>query len=110
MKRKLLTILSVAALCTPIAALATASGAMTMGAGMGGKTAVNHHHAKLPSFKQADRNGNGYVSIKEAEKAGVPAAVAKREDINHDGKLTRVDWAVVRMDMGTPHPKAGKSG
>ncbi|MEJ2685773.1 MAG: EF-hand domain-containing protein [Gammaproteobacteria bacterium] len=110
MTRKLITILSAAALCAPAAALATATGTMGSSApAMGAKTAM-HHHSKLPSFKKADRNHNGYVSIKEAEKAGVPAAVAKREDINHDGKLTRVDWAVIKMDMGTPHPKAHGNG
>lgn len=108
MTRKLITILSAAALCGPATALATA----TMGAsaaGMGSKAAVSHH-SKLPSFKKADRNHNGFVSIKEAEEAGVPAAVAKREDINHDGKLTRVDWAVVKMDLGAPQPHMHKKG
>ena len=67
MTRKLITFLSVAALCAPATALATS----TMGAsaaGMGSKAAMSHH-SELPSFKKADRNHNGYVSIKEAEEA-----------------------------------------
>lgn len=109
MKRNLLTILAVTALSAPVAVLAAGAGAMGhANAGMGG-TAMTHH-SKLPSFKKADRNGDGYVSIKEAEEAGVPKSIAKKEDINHDGKLTKVDWAIVKMDMRTQKQKASKSG
>jgi len=54
-----------------------------------------------PTYKQADANGDGVVTIKEAVKAGVPKSEAKREDIDNDGKLTKADWKFVDMDGKT---------
>jgi len=53
---------------------------------------------KRPSYKQADANGDGTVTVQEAVKAGVPKSEAKREDIDNDGKLTKADWKFVDMN------------
>ncbi len=51
-----------------------------------------------PGFKDADRNGDGRITVEEATDLGVPEAEAKREDIDNDGELTRADWKFVDMD------------
>jgi hypothetical protein len=51
-----------------------------------------------PGFGKADANGDGKISVEEAKSAGVPAAEAKREDIDNDGQLTKADWKFVDMD------------
>lgn len=53
-----------------------------------------------PGFEQADANGDGAISMKEAQQAGVPQSEAKREDIDNDGKLTKADWKFVDMNPG----------
>ncbi len=53
----------------------------------------------IPTFKQADTNGDHFVSIKEAVAAGVPKSGARKNDLNGDGKLTKTDWILVRYDM-----------
>jgi len=50
-----------------------------------------------PSFSQADTNGDGKVSIKEAMKAGVSKANAQANDLNNDNKLSKNDWKFVTM-------------
>lgn len=54
--------------------------------------------AELPSFDQADTDGNGMVSIEEAVEAGVPEAEARREDIDGDGELSVADWKFVDLE------------
>lgn len=53
----------------------------------------------IPSFKQADKNGDNIVTIQEAVAAGIPRAIAKKNDLNGDGKLTSTDWILVRYDV-----------
>jgi|GEM_PF-4392734 len=50
-----------------------------------------------PSFSQADTNGDGKVSIKEAMKAGVSKANAQANDLNNDNMLTKNDWKFVTV-------------
>ncbi|MDN3518513.1 hypothetical protein QWY84_12900 [Aquisalimonas lutea] len=50
-----------------------------------------------PSFEEADKNGDGAVSIKEAEQSGIPTAEAKGNDLDGNGKLTQGDWSFVDM-------------
>lgn len=52
---------------------------------------------KKPAFDQADKNGDGKVSVKEAEQAGAPKEEAKKADLDDDGKLTKADWEFVDM-------------
>lgn len=54
--------------------------------------------AEKPSFQDADRDGNGAVSIQEAKQAGVPEQEAKAVDINDDGKLTKTDWKFADLE------------
>lgn len=51
-----------------------------------------------PSFKEADANGDGKVSIQEARKAGIDKEEAKTNDLDDDGKLSKNDWEFVDMD------------
>lgn len=45
-----------------------------------------------PSFKEADVDGDGKISIEEAEQAGISKEMAKAADLDDDGKLTKGDW------------------
>jgi len=60
--------------------------------------------ADKPDFEQADRNGDRRVSIEEATEAGIPKEEALFNDIDDDGKLTKVDWKFV--DLETPDDSA----
>lgn len=60
-----------------------------------------------PTFKSADANGDGSVSIKEATDAGVPKAEAEREDIDGNDQLTNADWKFVDM---SPQGGQGSAG
>lgn len=53
--------------------------------------------ADKPSFKEADTNGDGKISIQEATKAGVAKEEAKNNDLDDNGKLTKNDWEFVDM-------------
>ncbi len=77
MKRivQLLTVLTVAA---PLTAMAASS--------------------EKPEFSEVDADGDGKVSISEATEAGVPKAEAKREDIDDDDQLSKTDWDFVDMN------------
>lgn len=57
--------------------------------------------ADKPSFKKADQDGSGKVSIQEAKKAGAPEKEAKQEDLDNDGKLTKDDWKFVDFGSGS---------
>ena len=50
-----------------------------------------------PSFKEADANDDGKISIQEAKKAGIAKDEAKTNDLDDDGKLTKNDWEFVDM-------------
>ncbi len=54
--------------------------------------------AAKPSYEEADQNGDGTVTVQEAKKVGVPEKEAKKEDLNGDGKLTKMDWKFVEME------------
>jgi hypothetical protein len=58
-----------------------------------------------PSFSQADTNGDGKVSIKEAIKAGISKQSAEVNDLNNDNMLTKNDWKFV-----TVKPSSKNSG
>lgn len=45
--------------------------------------------SNLPSFSQADANGDRILTWKEAKAAGVPKKIFDGEDYNHNGKITR---------------------
>ena len=78
-------LLAVATLAAPgMAAAASTSGGMS--------------DSKKPSFKEADANGDGAVSISEATSSGIPKSEAKGADIDRDGKLTEQDWTFVDME------------
>lgn len=53
--------------------------------------------ADKPSFKEADSDGNGKVSIQEAKQAGIAKEEAKTNDLDDDGKLTKNDWEFVDL-------------
>lgn len=59
--------------------------------------------ADKPSFKEADADGNGKVSVQEAKKAGVPKDEAKSNDLDDDGKLTKNDWEFVDMQESSDY-------
>jgi len=54
--------------------------------------------SQKPSFSQADKNGDGHVSVQEAIQAGVPKASAKVNDLDNDGKLNKEDWKFISMN------------
>lgn len=47
---------------------------------------------KKPSFSEADANGDGKVSLKEAKKHGFSKYQFIAQDVNQDGMLTEQDW------------------
>lgn len=53
-----------------------------------------------PAFDEVDEDGDGQVSVEEAQQAGVPESEAKREDIDDDGQLSEADWKFVNMNPG----------
>lgn len=53
-----------------------------------------------PSFDEVDEDGDGQISVEEAQQAGVPESEAKREDIDDDGQLSEADWKFVNMNPG----------
>ncbi len=57
--------------------------------------------ADKPRFDQADGNGDGRVTIQEAEAAGIAPDKAKANDLNGDGELTRADWRFIDVDSKT---------
>lgn len=63
------------------------------------------HAEGKPGFDEADADGNGQVSIKEAKEAGIPEAEARKEDVDKDGTLTERDWNYVEKD---PKPNQGE--
>ena len=65
------------------------------------------HAEGKPSFDDADADGDGKVSIKEAKEAGIPEGEAKKEDVDKDGALTERDWAYVETD---PRSGQGQGG
>lgn len=65
----------------------------------------------VPEFKQADTNHDGSISWAEAKAVGVPEALFKRDDFDHNGKLNETEWMFVRLDMTDFNaPSPGKGG
>ena len=62
-------------------------------------TAMAAGSGERPAFDEADADGNGKISMKEASEAGVPQSEAKREDIDNDGALTKADWKFVDLEQ-----------
>lgn len=46
----------------------------------------------LPSFKEADENGNGKLSLEEAKAVGISKKTFEEEDLDGDGSLTKYDY------------------
>lgn len=68
------------------------------------------HAEEKPDFSEVS-GGEDKVSVEDAVEAGVPESVAKREDIDDDGKLTEKDWEYVTMEeRSAPEQPEGESG
>ncbi len=48
--------------------------------------------SQLPSFKEADKNGDGRLSFEEAKELGISKKTFKEEDLDSDGELTEYDY------------------
>ncbi|MBK1725890.1 EF-hand domain-containing protein [Halorhodospira neutriphila] len=69
------------------------------------------HAEEKPAFNKVDSDGDGSVSVEEAVDAGIPESVAKREDIDNNGKLSRKDWEYVTLERrSTPEQPEGEGG
>ncbi|MFP4129242.1 MAG: hypothetical protein ACLFSJ_00725 [Halorhodospira sp.] len=70
-----------------------------------------HAEEEKPSFSDVAGDDDN-VKVEEAVEAGVPESVAKREDIDDDGKLSETDWSYVTMeeDSGSEQPEGQPEG
>lgn len=75
--------------------------AAALAAGIVGLAPVASLAGDKPSFEKADADGDGQVSVSEAQQAGIPASKAKANDLNGDGKLTKADWRFIDLDSET---------
>ena len=46
----------------------------------------------LPTFKEADGNGDGKLSLEEAKAVGISEKTFDEEDLDGDGSLTKYDY------------------
>lgn len=46
----------------------------------------------LPTFKEADKNGDGRLSLEEAKALGISKETFDEEDLDGDGSLTKYDY------------------
>lgn len=71
---------------------------------------VHAEDKEKPDFSEVS-GGEDKVSVEDAVDAGVPESVAKREDIDDDGKLTEKDWEYVTMEeRSAPEQPEGENG
>lgn len=68
---------------------ATVAAALIGGAALAGPALAQD---QKPSFSEADANGDGTVSMKEARDLGFDRYQFVAQDVNQDGKLTKEDW------------------
>ena len=65
---------------------------------------------ELPPFGQADTDNDGFLSLEEARRVGIPPERFRREDLDHDGRIDIVQYKygiqrdVTRQDPGRPEP------
>jgi|GEM_PF-6257555 len=59
--------------------------------------------ANIPSFSQADANGNQILTWKEAKAAGVPKKLFNSEDFDHNNKITKTMYDVGVRDWEKKH-------
>lgn len=55
--------------------------------------------AEKPSYKEADQNGDGKVTLSEAKAVGVREKSAKMADIDDNKSLTKNDWQFVDLQQ-----------
>ncbi len=48
--------------------------------------------ASLPSFEEADKDGDGKLSMEEAKSVGLSEETFEEEDLDGDGQLTEYDY------------------
>jgi len=48
--------------------------------------------ANLPSFEEADKDGDGKLNMDEAKSVGLSEETFKEEDLDGDGQLTEYDY------------------
>lgn len=58
----------------------------------GGAEEGSEKAADLPSFDEADKNGDGKLNKEEAQAVGISEETFKEEDLNGDGQLTKYDY------------------
>ncbi len=46
----------------------------------------------LPSFEEADKDGDGQLSLEEAKAVGISQNTFEKEDLDGDGYLTEYDY------------------
>lgn len=73
--------------------IALAAGALVLAPSLG---FAEQGQGDVPDFDQADKNGDGAVTLEEAKQAGVSAERAKSQDIDSDGELTEIDWKFLK--------------
>jgi len=59
--------------------------------------------ANLPSFSQADANGDQILTWKEAKAAGIPQKLFKSEDFDHNKEITKAMYNVGLRDWQKNH-------
>jgi hypothetical protein len=64
----------------------------------------------LPSFKQLDKNKDGFVSRDEAQKASSISARFDELDLDHDGKLSRSEMDAAQRPAAGGPSKSGNMG
>ncbi|MDN5865348.1 MAG: hypothetical protein L0I62_09085 [Gammaproteobacteria bacterium] len=89
----------------PLAAIAASQPQAPQTAG----TAIPMPTPPVPKFAQADADGDGKITWKEAENLGVPKKLFQQDDFDDSGDLIETEWMFVRLDMTdfTPPPAPG---
>ena len=76
-------------IATWITAVALALAAGSAAAAQQGKADADQD---LPSFKKADKDGNGELTFEGVKDLGIKKKTFKAEDLDNDGKLSKYDY------------------
>ncbi len=64
---------------------------------------ANGENGGLPPFSVADTDGDGYLTLEEAKRIGVPPHRFCEEDLDHDGRIDIVQYQFGIKDDVTKH-------
>lgn len=84
------------------------TGAESSGAGGSAGSSAGSSSSAMPSFSQADSDGNGVIDQNEA--GAVTGLDMSSADSNSDGQLSRTEYEAATMRQGSSGSSSGSSG